>query len=225
MGRWSWDRVAAGSGILAVALLIASSFIPGTPPKLTDSSSKIVNYFVNHHRSGLIATIIGGLGALAIVWFVATVASAIRRSGEDRLAAVALAGGVSAIGLGVLGSVLNGALFYSVALDSPNLAKPLYVTGIIATTFIWFPVTAFLAATTYASMRTHLFPQWYSMLSGLAAIIVLFGGGALAHKGFYSPTGAYGFISFFAFVAWVVLTSSLLMAQAEKSPQTAFSPA
>src|SRR6266849_8482436 len=90
MGKWSWDRLAAGSGIVCVAGLLIGTFLPGTPPTVTDSRAKVIHYFVSHHRRGLLAEIIVGLGLLALIWFIGTVAATVRRRGEDRLAAVAL---------------------------------------------------------------------------------------------------------------------------------------
>ena len=221
MGKWSRDRIAAGSGIVGVVGLLVGAFLPGSPPTVTASREKVIHYFVSHHRRGLVSDIITGLGLLALLWFVGTIATVIRRRGQDRLAAVALAGGVASIGLAFAGLAINTALFHSVAHDT-LLARPLYITSVIATTLIGFPAAALLYAVTIAAARSHMFPVWYVWPSGLAALAILFSGGALATKGFYSPTGGYSIISFIVFVVWVVVTSGLLMTQdeTELAPQT-----
>jgi hypothetical protein len=212
MGRWSWDRIAAGSGIVGVAGLLVGTFLPGSPPTVTDSRAKVIHYFVSHHRRGLVAEIIIGLGLLALIWFVGTISSAIRSKGQERLAAIALGGGIAAIGISFIGTAINTALFYSVAHDT-LLARPLFITSVVATTLIGFPAAALLFAVTIAAARSHMFPRWYVWPSGLAALALLFSGGALATKGFYSPTGGYAIISFIVFVVWVVLTAVLLMTE------------
>ena len=221
MGKWSWDRLAAGSGIVGVAGLLIGTFLPGSPPTVTDTRAKVITYFVSHHRRGLLAEIIVGLGLLALIWFFGTVAATVRRRGEDRLAAIVLGGGIAAIGIAFIGTAINTALFFSVAHDT-LLARPLYITSVVATTLIGFPAAALLFAVTIAAARSHVFPQWYVWPSGLAALVLLFSGGALAAKGFYSPTGGYSIIAFIVFVVWVVVTSGLLLTQeqVELAPQT-----
>jgi hypothetical protein len=212
MGKWNWDRIAAGSGIAGVAGLLIGTFLPGSPPTVTDSRAKVIHYFVSHHRRGLVAEIIIGLGLLALIWFFGTISSAVRSKGQERLAAIALAGGIAAIGIAFIGTAINTALFFSVAHDT-LLARPLYITSVVATTLIGFPVAALIYAVTIAVARSHMFPRWYVWLSGLAALALLFSGGAFAAKGFYSPTGGYSIISFIVFVVWVVLTAVLLMTE------------
>jgi hypothetical protein len=212
MGKWSWDRIAAGSGIVGVAGLLIGTFLPGSPPTVTDSRAKVIHYFVSHHRRGLVAEIIVGLGLLALIWFVGTISSAIRSKGQERLAAIALGGGIAAIGIAFIGTAINTALFYSVAHDT-LLAKPLFVTSVVATTLIGFPAAALLFAVTIAVARSHMFPRWYVWPSGLAALALLFSGGAFAAKGFYSPTGGYSIISFIVFLVWAVVTALLLMTE------------
>src|SRR5438128_6849827 len=141
MGNWNWDRVAAGSGIAGVAGLLIGTFLPGSPPTVTDTRAKVITYFVSHHRRGLLAEIIVGLGLLALIWFFGTVAATVRRRGEDRLAAIALGGGIAAIGIAFIGTAINTALFYSVAHDK-LLARPLFITSVVATTLIGFPAAA-----------------------------------------------------------------------------------
>jgi glucan phosphoethanolaminetransferase (alkaline phosphatase superfamily) len=215
MPRWNPERIAPASGLAAIVLLLISTFLPGTPPKIAAASPKIVHYFASHHRSGLVASVLGALGVIAVLWFIGTLASAIRRSGEDRLGPIALAGGVAAVAFVAVGGIISTALFFDVAKTSPGLAKPLYQTGTIATTLVGFPTAVLIAAAAIASFRRGLFPRWYAGGSGLAALVVVFSGAALAHKGFYSPTGAYAIIAFIVFLVWIAVTSGLLILQAE----------
>ena len=60
------------------------------------------------------------------------------------------------------------------------------------------------------------------MLTAIAALLVLFNGGSLAHTGFYSPTGAYGFVALIGAFVWVAITSGLLMRPDEaRAPRAA----
>jgi hypothetical protein len=63
-------------------------------------------------------------------------------------------------------------------------------------------------------MRSAMLPAWYSWLSILAGLWFVVSGLAYADSGFFSPTGGWGFIGFLAFLAWVLLTSGLLLRRA-----------
>ena len=102
MGRWSWDRLAALSGIVFVGLFIASFFAAPKPPDLNDSRLQWVNYFLDHHRAVKISGILGGLAVIAFVWFLGSLGTAIRASGEQRVAAIAFGGGLVTAGLALV---------------------------------------------------------------------------------------------------------------------------
>ena len=67
-----WDKLAAGTGIAFVALLLASAFVvPKTPPKIDDSINTIGKFYFDHHSGlvwggwlGLLAILVGALGTL-----------------------------------------------------------------------------------------------------------------------------------------------------------------
>ena len=215
MRAWNWDRLAAGSGLVFVVLLLLSAFITGSPPKVTDRSAKIVSFFTEHHRAGLIAGMLGGLAIIAGIWFFATLANRLREAGEPRLAAVAFGGGIMAGAIGMVATFLLTIMFYKVAKESPDLAKPMYIASSVGFTTIFFPLAATAWATGIAGWRSSIFPQWYAGLSMLGGLISVFAGGALASHGFYSPTGAYLWIAFIGFAVWTLMTSALLWRQAE----------
>ncbi len=73
------------------------------------------------------------------------------------------------------------------------------------------PAALFAGTTALAVWRARMLPDWYGWLTGIAAVVVLLGAGALKHGGFYSPDGAAGFIPFIVLLAWVFLTSALLV--------------
>lgn len=217
MGSRNWDRMAAGSGFAAIVLFLIAVFLPGAPPQTTASKASILHYFSSHHRSGLIAAIAGGLGLIALLWFVGCVADAMRKSGEDRLAGVGLGAAMIALTAFLVSGGLTTAMFYGI--DDTGAMKSLYIISTIIGAFAGFPLAAWIGSAAIATWRTHSMPEWYAGMSGLAAIIVLFNGGALAHKGFYSPTGAYGIIAMIAAFVWIAVTSAMLMREGERAPR------
>jgi hypothetical protein len=116
---------------------------------------------------------------------------------------------------------LTTALFYR--LDTVSIEKSLYVVSTIVSAFAGFPLAAFIGAAGIAALRSGAMPRWYAWSSGIAAVLALFNGGALARSGFYSPSGAYGIVAMIAVFVWIAMTSWLLMA-GERAPRAAAVP-
>ncbi len=206
INRW----LPAGGALFVVLLVILQIALP-SGPKTRASAATITAFFLHHHRAGLIAEIVQGIAIMGLVCFVAALAGAIREAGEGLLGAVAYAGGLLMAGLALVGLAVESAVVYRVALEAPGSTKALYVVSIVLFTLIGFPAALLIGATALACWRSRLLPSWYAALSGIAALVVLVGAGALKHAGFYSPDGAYGFIPFAVLLAWTLLTSVLLV--------------
>ena len=96
MNRSTLERLAPLSGILFVALIIASFFVLGDTPDVKDSTDDVFNFWKDNVTEGQWA---GGLmvwAAIAAIWFGASLRGALRRASDeaDRLAALAFAGWV-----------------------------------------------------------------------------------------------------------------------------------
>jgi hypothetical protein len=168
--------------------------------------------------------IVGALALIALLWFLGSLAARLREAGEPRLAAIAFGGGVVAIAIVLVGFSLNAALV-RIAGHSPDQVKAWYDAQFVELTFVGFPAAVLGFATTIASWRARIFPAWYNAASGLASLVFLTSGGALAQTGFYAPDGAYGLIALIVFAAWVLVTSALLVSLIEKAPATRAVPA
>ena len=223
MGKWSADRLAATSGIAFVALFIVSFFVATKPPDSTDSNTDWVSYFVNHHRATLISAVLIGAAVMFFIWFAGSVGAALRNAGEQRLAAVAIGGGVATAAVGIVVEGLLGALAYRIAIDSPANVKSFVDLSYGLQVLISFPVAVLIGATAIASWRSGAFPRLWAQISGVAAIVMVSGGGALTHSGFYRPDGPWAFVTLIVFLAWTLVTSSWLVMRthAEAAPQAA----
>lgn len=176
MGRWSADRLAAATGIAFVVLFIVSFLVGARPPDASDPNSEWVSYFLNHHRATLISAVLLGAAIMFFVWFVGSVAAALRTAGEQRLAAVAFGGGVATAAVGTVVAGVQGALAYRVAIDSPAMVKGFVDFAYAADTLIAFPIAVLIGATAIASWRTGAFPRWWAGVSGVAAVVMVSGG-------------------------------------------------
>ncbi len=210
MGRWNWERLAPLSGLVFVVLLVISFAIPDEPPDLDSAAAQFDAYVLDNARDLKLGTILSGLAAFALIWFLGCLAARLREAGEQRLAATAFGAGMVAIAMYGGAAAIMAGLAFETGSGMPAATKDLFTIAIVAQVISGLPGSAIAAATAIASWRSKAFPQWYAALTGLLALVAVFGGAALATDGFYSPDGAYTWISNIAFFVWVILTSGLL---------------
>jgi hypothetical protein len=220
MRRWGPERLAAYSGVLFVGLFVLGFLVAGNPPDLTAPEERWAFWFAQNHRRELAAAILVGVALVAFVWFLGSVWAALRAAGEPRLAAVALGMGLAAAGLGYVW-VAVWASAYRVLVDQQSLLKGMVDVGDTAATVIGFPLAGLAASTAIAARRAGFLPRWYAPAGGLVALVLLFGGGALAQHGFYRPDGPYAFFTLVVFLVWTAGTSVLLGARARAAEPSA----
>src|SRR5262249_62303896 len=104
-----WERIGAAAGVLFVILVLIGSFLPGeSPPAVDDSARDIARYFHGHSGAIQAGAVIAGLGAIALLWFLGSLWSRLRRpEGTRRLAAIAAGGGGVTIGVRLIGFALS----------------------------------------------------------------------------------------------------------------------
>src|SRR5688500_16678454 len=95
MPEEKWERWAAGAGLIFVDLFIGALFDPVVDP-LGDEASVVAAQLLDNRGPARLAAYAGGFAALALVWFVGSLRSTLRRAegGTGRLSAVAFGGGV-----------------------------------------------------------------------------------------------------------------------------------
>ncbi len=214
MGKWPADRLAASSGFVFLIFYVAAMFVVPKPPSLSSPNAKVAAYYVEHHRGGLVQTVLLGLSAIAFIWFVGSLAALIRNAGEVRLASVAFGGGIAMVGLALFGTTINAALYERVALASPSMAGGLHVIAVTAFTVIGFAAATVAFATAIGVWRSKVLPVWYAALTAIGGVVFVFGGGALTFSGFYSPQGTYWWISTVVFLVWTLITTAELVQHA-----------
>jgi len=88
-------RLDAATGVTFVVLITVALALPGTPPKAQDSIEAVTAVVLEHRRAVLISGYIGGLAAMAYLWFLGTVRSYLDASAVDEAA------GASKFGFGL----------------------------------------------------------------------------------------------------------------------------
>jgi hypothetical protein len=124
--RWNGLSGAVGFGLLFVALLL-----PGPPPKADDSARRLTALLVDHRAAFVRGTVMAGLGVVALLWFIAVLASALRAAHPDNdlPAAGVLVGGLAAVLLMLVGMLL----FTGVAFRAAGMGEPVVVRAAVDT--------------------------------------------------------------------------------------------
>ena len=208
-----WERWGGLGGILFVVLIAVSAFLPGSPPKTSDSATKIAT-FVNDNRDGIRwASFVGALGTIALFWFLGSVWRVLRRAegGSPRLAVMAVLGAAFAATMAAVGGIVlsavgivgvNGA-------GGPTGTRFFYImaTNIGAGTVVGIAV--FVGAFSAVILRTGVFPRFLGWIGALIALVAV-----LASASTASTRDEYmvlGFITFVAFMLWLLVISIMIV--------------
>jgi hypothetical protein len=207
-----WDKLAAGTGVAFVALIVGSNFVvPKAPPKIDDPIAKVGQYYAAHHSGLLWGGWLGLLGALFGLWFIGTVAHWVRRQNQPRLATIAFGGGVTATGLALAGGLMGTGLAYLVTAPDdigPQVARAMFDMNLMAFTFIWIPIAVFVAGVSMAGMRSKAMPSWLWGSGAIYSLIaVVASAGVFAHSGGFAPGGGLQLVVFILFAVWALVLS------------------
>ncbi|MGH2691334.1 MAG: hypothetical protein ACRDHM_02415 [Actinomycetota bacterium] len=210
-----WERLAAATGIVFVAMGVAAFLIGGQPPKADDSAEKVVAYFTEDRNALLTSSYLFGLAGVFFLWFLGSLRSHLRRAEGDsgRLSAVVFGAGLLTGAFFTVGSGAFTALAFRVAgQTSSDVSLAFYDLGAQITNFAAFGVVAFAGATAILVARTGAFPQWIGWLSWLVVLAALAGSVALfADSGPFATGGAVSSIGFGLFFLWFLALSITLM--------------
>jgi hypothetical protein len=208
----TWDRWAPVSGAVFVALIVVTFFLPTeSPPGIGDSAQTVVSWFADHRTALLASGYLSGLAIAAFLVFLSSLVHAIRETGESMLATIALAGGLVLAAYALAATATHTLLAHNLAATlDPSVVKALWEIGFVGLGYA-FPLAVVVAATSLWALRTRYLPQWYGALGFVASVWFVVGGATYARDGFFAPDGAFGFIAFVAFLAWVLLTSILIL--------------
>lgn len=208
-----WERLAAGTGILFVATVVASQVILPAPPKLEDLSG-FTTYIADHHRALQTQAYLGAISIVFGVWFFGTVRAMLRRAegGEGHLANIAYGGAL--VALSIAGVCIT--TFAAVAFRTQDqvVTRALLDIGTIGFAFLFIPLAGTAFAVALAAWRTGVLPKWYAGLSALFAAAGIATGaltyGTTGSLSLNNPTGV-SMIPTISLGVWVLVTSVLLM--------------
>jgi hypothetical protein len=211
MARANLERYAAAGGLISLVLFVVGWLVYGSGPTLTDDPATVLKFFTSHHDRVIWSMFAQGLGALALMGFMAALVMAMLDEGERVLAAVAAFSFAVALALGSAATIMrSGIAFVSVGEITPDTVAVLFYLGSVIDTGQNILSAGFFLAVGVAAFRCRFVPSWWGWLSLAAGLWAVASSIALDREGFWSPHGA-GFLNLVLYIGWVAGTSVLLM--------------
>jgi hypothetical protein len=205
-----WEQYGALAGVVFVVLVLLGAFIPGSPPAPDDSAREIHEFFVGNDDGLKIAGYLNGLAIFPFLVFLGSLWSRVR-GGEDetrRLATMVAGGGVVAVAVAAVGTVVTTATAVRIAQITPREARFLFQLAGTATGMIAFAAAVLVAATSVAVLRARVFPPWLGTVGIGLTVGWLVAGASITTD--TSGIGIFGFLVFLAWLVWVLVISFML---------------
>ena len=208
-----WERWSALGGILFVVLIVVSAFMPGTPPKPSDSAAKIAKFFGDNGDAIRWAALVGAVGTIGLFWFLGGVWRVLRRAegGDPRLTVVAVAGAIFAAVMGAVGSITLSAVGIAGVSGSGGASgtKFFFVLATNLGVGTAIGIAVFLGAFSAVILHTGVFPKVLGWFGALLALV------AVAATASVSSTRdvfvVLGFVAFLGFGLWVLIISVMML--------------
>ena len=224
MDEARWERYAALGGIWFVVLNVIGAFLPGAPPKTTDSALKIAKYFHDHQRGIKVGTLLMGVGLIGLFWWFGSVYRHMSdaEGGRSRMAAVALGGLVVAASLALSAAAMLSTV--ALRIDDTGVAagaKFFFIMQNVLFAAAGFGILIHIAAVTSVSWRTKLFAPWINVFGWIAALLFLIGTLGVVTDGTW--LGPFGLIAFLTWCVWILGVSVSMWRQTPVTAATSTS--
>ena len=219
----------AAAGAVGIGLLLVALFLPGPPPKTSDSTAHLTRVLADHRTALLAGTWIAGLGGSVFLWFTGSLHRFLRRDNQSEIEAVAAsAGGVAAVVLLWCGISIPSALALGgVHVGEGSLVHAGVNVGNLLVELSKFGLAIVVTATCVAAHRHSTMPR-RTTASGLLAAAILVGSALpplLADHGFWQFGGPAEIIGGGPAALWVIWLSVHLARRPPSAPGIDPSPA
>jgi len=192
------DLAPLTGALFVILTLIAFFAIGGNTPEGDDSAQKVVSFYSDHEAKEIVAAVVLALGAVALIFFAATLRQRLEAAGSDRgfLPMAAFGGGIV-----TAGGFLTAATVHFALADYAGDLQPAAAQALNALDADFFlPFVAGLAALILATSlwlvtNRSLLPTWLGWF-GIFIFIICF-----------TPIG---FIGFGLAGLWILIVSILL---------------
>lgn len=192
-----WGRFVPLTGVVFVALLVATNVLVGSAPESSDSAAKVIAFYQAHRTKIEISSFLTGLSLFFGLFFYASLRDYLFRARvAARLAATAFGGAV----LFAVGGGLAAGLQFALA-DVPSKLSPAAAQALnllendLAVFALTAGVAVLLMAAGIAIVRSGLLPVWLGWVAIVIAVVGL------------TPVG---FFAFLAAGVWTLIASILV---------------
>ncbi len=213
-----YTRLSAASGAVFIVCFNAALFDLGAPPKASDSASEIASLLVHGRTRILHGMYLAGLAIMLGIWFFATVRTWLEQAAAKRgtqLAGAAFGGGLSAIGLGVLGMLLFYGATYKIAGQGTGglpVIRALTDAGNAAIELTKFPLAVFILSVSLATYRAKLMPRWFTQAGAASAVVLLASAIPLFAQGSFTQFGGgLDVIGAIPGIVWILSLSVMMV--------------
>jgi len=219
MSHLSDRRAAAISGLIFVGLDAAALFLPGAPPKASDSARHIAATLATHRWQVLVGMYLAGLALIALLLFLGAVRTWLARAGADEGVRTAAFGGAI---VGITAQLVGMLLFYGAAFKVAGqhqdaLVRGLTDAGNASVEIGKFGFAAFIAGVCLASRgvvgagRPALLGRWlYGAGLGSAVVLVVSAMPLFSEGQFTQFGGGLDLVGSVPGIVWIALLSVLL---------------
>ena len=197
------NRLMPLSGIVFVALVLASIFIENTPGS-NASASTVLTYYQTHQNTTSASALLTGLAVIFALLFFSYLREYMRQDGATRWLASTAFGGVLLFAAG--GAISAGS--YVALGDQPHVlsaaaAQTLnLIQNDVSNSFTQVGLAVFYLATGAAILRGRLLPAWLGWVSLVLGVL--------------AATLILAFIAFVATALWVIVVAIMLWIRATR---------
>jgi hypothetical protein len=165
------------AGAVFFALMIVYAELRSPAPAATDSAREVASYFARHHDKLQLGAVALGLAMPAVLIWLAGLVEVLRRvEGSSRIASLtALGGGLLAAASTVTGALVQGTTairFVDLGAGATRAGWTIVLLS-LGGTLLGQMLT--IGATGVVSLRTRLFARWFTVASGVLALLSLIG--------------------------------------------------
>ena len=206
-----WERYAWMAGILSVVLFVVATFIAGTPPNPGDSIAKVFNYVHNNPDAIRWGGFVVSIGIFLFAFWLAALASAVRRSlqGPSGIVTLVILGGVIGLTLALVGTAVANVEVLRIHQLGPSGVYFFFGLGYLLAAVGNFGTAILVGAIALAGLRVKMVPSWLVAISGVLAVGFVVAGLGVAT--FRSEIATVALVVFLVWALWIVAISVLML--------------
>ncbi|HET6877567.1 MAG TPA: hypothetical protein VFH38_08570 [Jatrophihabitans sp.] len=173
----TWARVTAVGGLLFFGSFIAFATLTSNTPAASDTRREVFSYLAQHHDRLQLAAVVYALAMPAALLFLSGLFATLRTAegGRPRIAVAALAGGILAAAATVTGALVLGVLATRWIDLGPAGSRVFWTMFLLSVGATLAGQVLAIGATGAVSLRTGLFPRWFTAASVVLALVSLAG--------------------------------------------------